>query len=65
MCGNHAAYKLLRRINLRMKKTCAYCGNTFEGDDWPHVEGNSNYGVVKIEHFCSQDHRSLFLTSKN
>ena len=55
---------LLCRINLGMKKTCAYCGYTFEGDGWPHVEGNSNYGVAKIEHFCSQDHRSLFLTSK-
>jgi len=29
----------------------------------PHVEGNSNLGVMKIENFCCEEHRSLFLES--
>jgi hypothetical protein len=44
-------------------KICAYCGKTFLGEGWPHIEGDSNRGVLKIEHFCSDEHKYNFLTS--
>jgi hypothetical protein len=62
-------YELLRSLyepilnNKRLDKTCAYCGKNFIGDSWPHVEGNSNLGVLKIENFCCEEHRILFLES--
>jgi len=45
-------------------KTCGYCGKLFFELGWPHIEGDSNRGVLKIEHFCSQEHKDLFLGSK-
>ncbi len=48
---------------LWLEKTCAYCGKLFEDESWPHVEGNSNLGVMKIENFCCEEHRNLFLES--
>ena len=45
-------------------KTCAYCGKEFSGEGWPHVEGDSNRGVLKIEEFCSNEHKCNFLNSK-
>jgi len=46
--------------------TCGLCGKEFaEKEDWPHIEGDSNRGVLKIEHFCCDEHKMLFLTSKN
>jgi hypothetical protein len=32
--------------------------------DGPHVEGDFNRGVLKIEHFCSEKHKYNFLNSK-
>jgi hypothetical protein len=46
-------------------KVCAYCGKTFLGEGWPHIEGDSNRGILKIEHFCSDEHKYNFLTSKS
>ena len=45
-------------------KVCAYCGKAFSGQGWPHIEGDSNRGVLKIEHFCSDEHKYNFLNSK-
>ena len=45
------------------KNVCAYCGKNFEGEGWPHIEGDSNRGVSRIEQFCSEEHRSAFLKS--
>jgi hypothetical protein len=45
-------------------KTCAYCGKEFAHEGWPHVEGDSNRGVIKIEQFCSEDHKDYFLDSR-
>ena len=43
---------------------CAYCGKGYsEEEDWPHVEGDSSRGVLKIEHFCSEEHRTNFLNA--
>ncbi len=48
-----------------MNLTCGYCGREFsEKEDWPHIEGDSNRGVSKIEHFCCDEHKMLFLTSQ-
>jgi ribosomal protein L24E len=45
-------------------RVCAYCGKEFpESRGWPHVEGDSNKGVIKIEHFCSEEHRTHFLNA--
>ena len=41
-------------------KLCAYCGKMFSGEGWPHVEGDSNRGVLKIEQFCSEEHKYNF-----
>lgn len=45
-------------------KTCAYCGKEFSHEGWPHVEGDSNRGVAKIEQFCSEEHKYYFLGSR-
>jgi hypothetical protein len=45
-------------------KTCAYCGKEFSHEGWPHVEGDSNRGVTKIEQFCSEEHKYYFLGSR-
>ena len=45
-------------------KLCAYCGKIFSGEGWPHVEGDSNRGVLKIEQFCSEEHKYNFLSSE-
>jgi hypothetical protein len=36
----------------------------FSGEGWPHVEGDSNRGVLKIEQFCSEEHKYNFLSSE-
>ncbi len=46
------------------KITCAYCGIAISTNDtWPHVDGYSNLGVKKIDHFCSEYHKYAFLSS--
>jgi hypothetical protein len=45
-------------------KLCAYCGKMFSCEGWPHVEGDSNRGVLKIEQFCSEEHKCNFLSSE-
>lgn len=53
------------RYNSNMDvKICAYCGKEFSHEGWPHVEGDSNRGVTKIEQFCSEEHKYYFLDSK-
>ncbi|MGD1835585.1 MAG: hypothetical protein ACPKPY_13595 [Nitrososphaeraceae archaeon] len=47
-----------------LNKICAYCGKGVKDEGWPHVEGDSNRGVLKIEHFCSHEHKMNFLMSK-
>ena len=42
------------------RNTCTYCGKLFFGLGWTHVEGDSNRGVIKIEHFCSEEHKDLW-----
>ncbi|MGA7541479.1 MAG: hypothetical protein WBW34_00295 [Nitrososphaeraceae archaeon] len=44
-------------------KVCAFCGKEFSHESWPHVEGDSNRGVIKIEQFCSEEHKYYFLGS--
>jgi len=52
--------------NILENQVCAYCGKEFSGrEGWPHVEGDSNRGVLKIEHFCSEKHKDNFLNSSN
>jgi len=47
-----------------VEKVCAYCGKEFsEREGWPHVEGDANRGVLKIEHFCSEEHKYNFFNS--
>ena len=46
-------------------KICAYCGEIFFDLGWPHIEGDSNRGVIKIEHFCSEEHKDLFFKSES
>jgi hypothetical protein len=46
------------------KITCAYCGVEITiKDSWPHVEGDSSLGVRKIDYFCSENHKLVFLSS--
>ncbi len=46
------------------KITCAYCGiEISDKDTWPHVDGDSNLGVKKIDYFCSENHKFTFLSS--
>jgi ribosomal protein L24E len=51
--------------NENNKICCSYCGKDFsQNEDWPYVEGDSNRGVLKIEHFCSEEHKHNFFTSR-
>jgi len=45
-------------------KSCAYCGKEFSKDSWPHVDGDSNRGVSRIEHFCCEEHKNKFLIDR-
>ena len=46
------------------KITCAYCGIMISSNDtWPHVDGDSNIGVKKIDYCCSENHKLTFLSS--
>jgi len=46
------------------KIACAYCGVEITiKDSWPHVEGGSSLGVRKIDYFCSENHKLVFLSS--
>jgi len=46
------------------KITCAYCGVEITiKESWPHVEGGSTLGVRKIDYFCSENHKLVFLSS--
>jgi DNA-directed RNA polymerase subunit RPC12/RpoP len=46
------------------KIACAYCGiEIIIKDSWPHVEGGSSLGVRKIDYFCSENHKMVFLSS--
>ena len=46
------------------KITCAYCGiDISKKDVWPHVDGDLNLGVKKIDFFCSENHKFTFLSS--
>ena len=46
------------------KIACAYCGiKIIIKDSWPHVEGGSSLGVRKIDYFCSENHKMVFLSS--
>jgi len=46
------------------KIACAYCGVEITiKDSWPHVEGGSSLGVRKIDYFCSETHKLVFLSS--
>lgn len=43
---------------------CAYCGTEINPSKaWPHVDGNNNLGVRKIDYFCTEDHKTDFFTS--
>lgn len=44
--------------------SCVYCGIYVDIEkSWPHVDGDSNLGVKKIEYFCSPDHKMKFFSS--
>jgi len=43
-------------------RICGYCGKEFYDGGWPHIEGDSNRGILKIEHFCCEEHKNNFLT---
>ena len=46
------------------KIACAYCGVEITAkESWPHVEGDSSLGVRKIDYFCSENHKLVFLSS--
>jgi hypothetical protein len=43
---------------------CALCGREIKPHDaWPHVDGDSNLGVKKIDYFCSEEHKAEFFSS--
>jgi hypothetical protein len=43
---------------------CALCGREIEHTQaWPHVDGDSNLGVRKIDYFCSEEHKAEFFRS--
>jgi hypothetical protein len=43
---------------------CALCGREIKPDEaWPHVDGDSNLGVRKIDYFCSEEHKTEFFRS--
>ena len=40
---------------------CALCGREINLNlAWPHVDGDSNLGVKKIDYFCSEKHKEEF-----
>jgi len=40
---------------------CAYCGIVvLDKDSWPHVDGDANKGIRKIDYFCSEEHKFAF-----
>ncbi|MGN6613623.1 MAG: hypothetical protein ACTHKC_01105 [Candidatus Nitrosocosmicus sp.] len=46
------------------KIICEYCGKDVSLEDsWPHVDGDSNLGVRKIDYFCSESHKIAFFSS--
>ncbi|MDN5845571.1 MAG: hypothetical protein L0H53_04775 [Candidatus Nitrosocosmicus sp.] len=43
---------------------CALCGQEIKHSKaWPHVDGDSNLGVKKIDYFCSEGHKAEFFGS--
>ena len=43
---------------------CALCGREIKPNEaWPHVDGDSNLGVKKIDYFCSEEHKAEFFGS--
>jgi hypothetical protein len=43
---------------------CALCGREIEQSQaWPHVDGDSNLGLKKIDYFCSEEHKAEFFAS--
>ena len=43
---------------------CALCGREIKPNEaWPHVDGDSNLGVKKIDYFCSEEHKVEFFSS--
>ncbi len=43
---------------------CALCGREIKHRQaWPHVDGDSNLGVKKIDYFCSEEHKTEFFGS--
>ena len=43
---------------------CALCGREIKHSQaWPHVDGDSNLGVKKIDYFCSEEHKAEFFGS--
>ncbi|MBA2267537.1 MAG: hypothetical protein H0W19_04285 [Nitrosopumilus sp.] len=43
---------------------CALCGREIAHTEaWPHVDGDSNLGVKKIDYFCSEEHKAEFFGS--
>jgi hypothetical protein len=43
---------------------CAMCGREIrQSEAWPHVDGDSNLGVKKIDYFCSEEHKAEFFRS--
>jgi hypothetical protein len=46
------------------KIMCAYCASPVSPDAaWPHIDGDSNMGVKKIDYFCCESHKIQFLSS--
>ena len=42
---------------------CALCGREIKHSQaWPHVDGDSNLGVKKIDYFCSEEHKAEFFS---
>jgi hypothetical protein len=53
-------FKPNENINERMVH-CALCGREIKQiDAWPHVNGDFNLGVKKIDYFCSEMHKAEF-----
>lgn len=43
---------------------CALCGREMKHSQaWPHIDGDSNLGVKKIDYFCSEEHKAEFFDS--
>ncbi len=46
------------------KTVCAYCGADVNlNNAWPHIDGDANLGVKKIDYFCTENHKHKFLSS--